>query len=180
MGGGGRQDVAAAAAGEPDEIEFIHPFSDGNGRIGRLWQTLLLSRWRPQLAFLPVETVVHERQSHYYAALGLADQRADVAPFAEFILQALLDAMISQPLTDQVGDQVSDQVNLLLGVIKSGKASSASGLMQLLKLKHLPTFRKNYLGPALQADLIARTEPDSPNSPTQRYRLTELGKRAIS
>lgn len=160
-----------------NKIEFIHPFSDGNGRSGRLWQTVVLAKWKPQLASLPVETVVHDRQSAYYKALAASDQQADVAPFAEFILQALLDAMISQPLTDQVSVQVSDQVNRLILEIKSGEAKSAAKLMLLLKLRHLPTFRRNYLKPALEAGLLTMTQPDSPNSPTQRYQLTENGRK---
>ncbi len=75
------------------EFEFIHPFDDGNGRMGRLWQTLILSHWQPLLAYLPVETLVHERQATYYQALNEADQRAEATPFIEFMLQALLDAM---------------------------------------------------------------------------------------
>jgi Fic family protein len=52
------------------EFEFIHPFSDGNGRMGRLWQTLILSCWQPMLAYLPVETVIKRRQQDYYDQLG--------------------------------------------------------------------------------------------------------------
>ena len=59
--------------------------------------------------------------------------------------------------------------------MKSGEAKSATELMQLLNLRHLPTFRRNYLKPALEAGLLRMTQPDSPNSPTQRYRLTENG-----
>ncbi|MDP1663682.1 MAG: Fic family protein [Methylobacter sp.] len=75
------------------EFEFIHPFADGNGRMGRLWQTLILSQWQPLLAYLPVESVIRVRQTAYYQALADADSLADSTPFIEFMLQALLDAM---------------------------------------------------------------------------------------
>ncbi len=149
------------------EIEFIHPFSDGNGRMGRLWQTLVLSRWKPRLADLPIETVVHAHQSEYYAALAASDKQADAAPFAEFILGALLESL-QIPVEN---DQATGQVKRLLSVIKKDEIVGAEELMKRLALKHKPTFRDNYLRPALAAKLISMTQPESPRSPTQRYRL---------
>lgn len=62
------------------EFEFIHPFADGNGRMGRMWNTLLLYKWKPIFAWLPIETLIRERQDAYYDALGKADKAADATP----------------------------------------------------------------------------------------------------
>jgi hypothetical protein len=78
--------------------------------------------------------------------------------------------------TDQVGDQATDQVAALIRAIGTGELGS-NNLMQALGLSHRPTFRNNYLNPALENEWIERTQPDSPRSPTQRYRLTGKGQR---
>jgi Fic family protein len=157
------------------EFEFIHPFPDGNGRLGRLWQTLILSRWKPILAYLPVETVIRDRQPEYYRTLAQADDCADATRFIEFMLGALLAAIQESAASDQVTDQESDQVKRLLDALCNGEATAAD-LMLRLGLSHRPTFRNNYLQPALAAGLIERTHPESPRSPTQRYRLSARGR----
>ncbi|MFZ0611061.1 MAG: hypothetical protein WAM73_02365 [Desulfobacterales bacterium] len=78
--------------------------------------------------------------------------------------------------TDQVGDQVTDQVAALIRAVGTGELGS-NDLMQALGLSHRPTFRENYLNPAVEDEWIERTQPDSPRSPTQRYRLTGKGQR---
>lgn len=153
------------------ELEFIHPFADGNGRMGRLWQTLILRDWKSMLAYLPVETVIRERQQDYYQALATADAQANAAPFIDFMLNALHDAINEATITDQVIDQVAT----LIQAIGTGELNS-SDLMQALGLIHRPTFRENYLNPALTGGWVERTQPDSPRSPTQRYRLTHKGR----
>lgn len=161
------------------EFEFIHPFSDGNGRMGRLWQTLILTRWNPLFAAIPVESLIFEHQQDYYRVIHESTDGTDSAPFIRFMLHMIRDAIPAalhdDHPTDQVSDQVSDQVADLLRALGNRELGS-SDLMKALGLVHRPTFRKNYLTPALEASWIERTQPDSPRSPTQRYRLTEKGK----
>ena len=76
------------------EFELIHPFSDGNGRIGRLWHTLLLSTWNPMFAWLPIESIIHNKQSEYYEAINMSNNNADSTVFIEFMLGAIKSALL--------------------------------------------------------------------------------------
>lgn len=165
-----------------DEFEFVPPFSDGNGRIGRLWQTLILSRWNPIFANIPVESLIYQNQKAYYEALQTSTDRTDSAPFIEYILQMILDAILSSTATAQDSDhdtaqvdvhshqEMSDQVRRLISAMKQEDYTLVE-LMQLVGLSHRATFQRNYLNPAIEAGLIKRTIPDKPKSPKQKYRL---------
>ncbi len=159
------------------EFEFIHPFADGNGRMGRMWHSLLLGKWKELFFWLPIEELIQSRQKEYYDALGAADKQADSAGFVELMLEIIRDSLTEVTVvgrnTDQDSDQVTDQdktpIGRLLSVLDNDTLSAAD-LMERLGLSHKPTFRKNYLNPALEQKLIERTIPDKPNSRNQKYR----------
>jgi Fic family protein len=156
------------------EFEFIHPFSDGNGRMGRLWQTLILSKWKPELAFLPVETVIRNQQTDYYAALSEADKASDATGFVEFMLKALLSAMQEvalAPSRHQVGIKSvlnSDQLHVLDNIIGE---MSLKELMILLNRTDRTKFKDQILNPLIKTGLVEPTIPDKPTSSKQKYRL---------
>ena len=153
------------------EFEFIHPFADGNGRMGRMWNTLLLYKWKPIFAWLPIENLIRERQNEYYESLAQADRAADATPFVEFLLTIIYDTLQEIAGTQQELSEknLSIHEKLLLEKL-GGDTLSAHQIMERLGLKSKASFRKRYLVPALEHQLIEMEYPDKPNSSKQRYR----------
>lgn len=92
------------------EFELIHPFSDGNGRMGRLWYTLLLSKWNPLFAWLPVESVIHDRQQEYYDVINASNDEGESTRFIRFMLSAIMSSLNeAAEMSDQMMDDLSDE-----------------------------------------------------------------------
>ncbi len=150
------------------EFEFIHPFADGNGRVGRLWQTLILSEWKPILAHFPLESMIYVHQAAYYEAIQESTRQSDAGIFMEFILGVMLETLETQPFA--FSPEVTPEVKRLLAVMKYNETYSRQELQQLLGLKDEKNFRVNYLVPAIKVGSVEMTRAGQPRSRNQRYR----------
>lgn len=94
------------------EFEFIHPFSDGNGRTGRLWQTLILSNWRPVFKNLPIENIVYKNRKEYYRAIAISGGEDGCTPFIEFILGVIDETLtLENNMPRSTRDKIIEQIH---------------------------------------------------------------------
>ena len=153
------------------EFVFIHPFSDGNGRMARLWHTAILYRWKPIFEYIPIESQIEKFQDDYYEAIAKCHVAGESTLFIEFMLaqvDKILDEITVQ--VDEDNEQLTEYIKKLLGVMEYDVPYTRNTLMEKLGLKSREGFRKNYLRPALDLQMIEMTIPDKPNSRNQRYR----------
>ena len=152
------------------EFVFIHPFSDGNGRMARLWHTAILTDWKPMFEFIPIESQIEKFQEGYYNAIAQCHIDGESTVFIEFILEQI-DAVLSEILNaaKYSSDNLSEYVKKMLAVMEYDTPYTANAILSLLGLKSKETLRKNYLNPAIKSGLIKMTLPDKPNSRNQRY-----------
>ena len=152
------------------EFVFIHPFSDGNGRMAKLWHTAILSRWKPIFAYIPLESQIEKFQDEYYDAIAKCHVDGASTIFIEFMLSQIdkiLDDISIQISRDN--EQLSECIKKLLDVMEYDIPYTGKTLMEKLGLKSREGFRRNYLRPAIDMNLIRMTIPDKPNSRNQRY-----------
>lgn len=152
------------------EFVFIHPFSDGNGQMARLWQTALLSMWNPVFQYLPLESRIHEFQDEYYEAIDACHSMGKSDIFIEFMLDKI-NLTLDQALAQITGDDayLSEPVRRLLEIMEYDTPYTSSQIMSLLGLKSKENLRKLYIGPALEKGLIVMGLPDKPTSRNQTY-----------
>ena len=152
------------------EFVFIHPFADGNGRMARLWHTAMLAKWKPVFEYIPIESQIEKFQNEYYEAIARCHVEGEATVFIEFMLSQIdkiLDDVSAQVSADN--EQLSEYLKRLLDVMEYDVPYTSNTLMEKLGLKSKEGFRRNYLRPAIELNLIRMTIPDKPNSKNQRY-----------
>jgi len=165
------------------EIEIIHPFADGNGRMGRLWQTLVLAKWNDIFAWMPMESVLYENTTEYYRAIDDSKKANDSGAFVEFSLSALLGTLERQDRHQdkrqvERQDDFSDTQLAILELLGE-KTMSRKELFATIGLRADSRSIRRHLAPLLKQGLAEMTVPETPNSRLQKYRLTENGRTVL-
>jgi Fic family protein len=152
------------------EFEFIHPFSDGNGRMGRLFQTCLLAKEEEIFYYLPIESIIKKKQQAYYDAISRSNLEGASNVFIEFMLDAIIETMNETLKQSNIErGSLSIQGKKLLNVLEEGIPYTTIELMDKMGIKSRASFKKNYLDPLLESGLVEMTIPDKPMSRNQRY-----------
>ena len=121
------------------EFEVIHPFSDGNGRCGRLWHTLLLSQWNAVFAWLPIESIIHDNQDKYYEAINLSNAQAESTVFIEFMLSVIKTAL--KELHTKTSSKRKSRTDMICEFLKSNEYITNSDVQSLLSVSSAPATR---------------------------------------
>ena len=152
------------------EFVFIHPFTNGNGRMARLWHTAILTKWKPIFKYIPIESQIVKFQDEYYDAIAKCHAAGESTAFIEFMLSQI--NKILDDIIQQVGENDNNttiHIRKLLEIMEYDTPYSSNELMEKIGLKSRDGFQRNYLRPAINLNLIRMSIPDKPNSRNQRY-----------
>lgn len=145
-------------------------FLDGNGRTVRLWQNIILSKWKNIFEYLPIESQIRKFQDDYYRSINNCNHSGESTEFVEFMLK-----MIDEVLDDAIrkcSDPITEiriNINKLLNVMECNVPMTANEIMDKLGIKSKETLRSTYLDPAIKEGAVALTIPDKPTSKNQMY-----------
>lgn len=154
------------------EMVFIHPFTDGNGRMARFWQTAILGDWNELFRWIPIENGIHKSQKGYYEAIQASNDAGESTVFIEFMLETILRSLTDAEFEiEEMSEDMPSGIRRLMESMDADRTYSSRELMELVSARSGPSFRRDCLGPALERGLIVMTDPNSPKSPRQRYRL---------
>ncbi|MCI9434518.1 MAG: Fic family protein [Bacilli bacterium] len=152
------------------EFVFIHPFVDGNGRCARLWQNVILTKYKDIFECLPIETQIRKYQDEYYEAIAICNSEGKSNKFIEFMLRMIDETLIEFIFLSETASLYDNiYVAKLLNVMEYNIPMTAHDIMLKLGIKSKETFRANYLNPAIKAGLVNLTIPDKPTSKNQMY-----------
>lgn len=154
------------------EFLFLHPFTDGNNRMAKIWQNAILTEWKSFFGEFALENQMEKVKEKYYETTAICHMERKITAFIEFMLEQIdivLDEIIKKE-PKKSAESISKYVKKLLEVMEEDMPYTANEILELLHLKSKDALRKNYLNPALEKGLIQMTIPDAPKSKNQRYR----------
>lgn len=155
---------------------YIHPFTDGNGRMARYWQTAILGKWKPIFYYLPIEKQILKYQSEYYSIIQNTNKSHNLNDFIEFMLN-MIDKALSDLINNTNHSIYNDSIclNKLLKKLKINTWYSSNQILELLNLRSKLNLRKNYVNPGLANGILIMEYPNKPTTKNQRYKVIKKG-----